>query len=92
MWSGVHYVARYVGRVPSRPEPRTVMALAGVLVGIIGVAGFGIGLVEALGGIWFAFGFVGCTAVAAVAGFDLAQTSASAGPLKPPLHNPDRIP
>ena len=75
MWTDVQHVARHVDRVPSPPELRTVFALVAALLGLGGVALFGIGLVEVWGGVWSALGFVICVAVVAVAGFDLAPST-----------------
>lgn len=69
------YVARHVDRVRNTPERRTVFVLITTLLGLAGVALFGIGLVEVWGGIWSALGFVICVGVVAVAGFDFAPST-----------------
>lgn len=79
MRTDVHQVARHVDRVPITLAPRTVFALIGVLIGLAGVALFGIGLVQVWGGIWSALGFVICVAVTALAGFDLAPSAPGVG-------------
>ena len=74
MRSEARFVARHIHRVPNT-QPRTLFDVVAVLVGLVGVALFGIGLVQVWGGIWCAFGFVGCVAAVAVSGFDLAPST-----------------
>jgi glucose uptake protein GlcU len=77
MTSDVHYVARHVDRVASTPEPRTVFALVTAPLGLVGVALFGIGLVEEWGGIWSAIGFVVCVALVVLSGSALTASAPS---------------
>ena len=79
MRSEAQYVARHVDRAPTTPESRTAVDLAAALFGLVGVAVFGIGLVQDRGGIWPALGFVVCVAVVAVSGFNLVSFTASGG-------------
>ena len=73
------YVARHVDRAPNTPDSRTAFDLATVLLGLVGVALFGIGLVQDRGGIWPALGFVVCVGVVAVSGFNLTPSTTSGG-------------
>ena len=73
------YAARHVDRAPNTPESRTVFDLATALLGLVGGALFGVGLVQDRGGIWPAMGFVVCVAVVAVSGFNLMPSATSGG-------------
>jgi len=75
MWSDAHYLARHVNRVPAMPEPRTVFAVVTAILGLVGVALFGIGLVVVWGGIWSAIGFVVCVALVVLSGFALTAST-----------------
>jgi len=73
------YAARHVDRVPNTRESRIVFGLATALLGLVGGALSGIGLVQDRGGIWPAMGFVVCVAVVAVSGFNLVPFATSGG-------------
>jgi len=71
------YVARHVDRAPNPAESRTAFDLVTALFGLVGVALFGIGLVEDRGSIWPAMGVVVCVAVVAVSGSNLMPSTMS---------------
>jgi short subunit fatty acids transporter len=77
MWPDANFAARQADDVHKMPEPRTVFAFVTLLLGLLGVALFGIGLVAVWGGIWSAIGFVICVGLVAVAGSELAPSALS---------------
>ena len=77
MWPEAEYAARHVDRASKTPQSRIVFDLFTALLGIVGVALFGIGLVEDRGAVLPPIGFVACLAVVAVSGFNLMQSTAS---------------